>query len=225
MKRPGCYPSWPFIYHSRGLSARDILLEWYQRTRRSEYEKRLLIKKLTWLAHSNALTGLYNRRSLENYVDERRNDGSRRFFLLVMDIDFFKQYNDTCGHVAGDDCLVRVARCIEASLREAEDVAFRYGGKEFVVVVQCEKDEEAQTIAQRIRQKLADARIPHAGSDVSPWVTLSVGIARSQPEMTPGKLLEAADKQPYNAKRAGRIRFTDGTVIRRRANRRQADGS
>lgn len=188
-------------------SARYILLEWYQRTRRSEYEKSLLIKKLTRLAHFDALTGLYNRRSLEDYVSERSNDGKRQLFLLVMDIDFFKQYNDKYGHVAGDECLVRVARCIEASLRKAEDAAFRYGGEEFVVVALCEKDEEAQAIAQRIRQNLAGAQIPHSGSDVSPWVTLSVGIARRQPEMALEELLEAADRQLYNAKRAGRDRI------------------
>jgi diguanylate cyclase (GGDEF)-like protein len=189
-------------------SARYILLEWYQRTQRSEYEKSLLIKKLTRLAHFDALTGLYNRRSLADYVNERRRDQSRQMFLLVMDIDFFKQYNDTYGHVAGDECLVKVARCIETSLRKAEDAAFRYGGEEFVVVALCEKWEEAQAIAQRIRQNLAQAQIPHAGSEVSPWVTLSVGIARAQPTMALEDLLEAADHQLYKAKRAGRDRIT-----------------
>lgn len=188
-------------------SARYILLEWYQRTRRSEYEKSLLIKKLTHLAHFDPLTGLYNRHSLADYVNERRRDPNRQLFVLVMDIDFFKQYNDTYGHVAGDECLVRVANCIEVSLRKAEDAAFRYGGEEFVVVALCEKDEEAQSIAQRICQNLADAQIPHAGSGVSPWVTLSVGIARAQPEMALENLLEAADRQLYAAKRAGRNRI------------------
>jgi diguanylate cyclase (GGDEF)-like protein len=125
----------------------------------------------------------------------------------VLDIDFFKQYNDVYGHVEGDKCLIRVSRCIEQSLRKASDAAFRFGGEEFVVLAVCDYMHNAVDIAKRIQHVLADARIAHTGSSIAARVTLSQGIAQWHPDMTLEALLEFADKQLYLAKRQGRNRI------------------
>ena len=188
-------------------SARYILVEWYLRVQRSEYEKNVLIKKLTRLAHYDPLTGLNNRRSLTDYF----NDGvstwpshPQPFYLFLMDIDYFKQYNDTYGHVAGDECLINVARGIDQVLRRGSDIAFRYGGEEFVVISACDNSRQATQIAGRIRQKLADLAIPHSGSAVAAHVTISIGIARWQPGLSLENWLGNADSQLYRAKQRGR---------------------
>lgn len=192
------------------LSARYILLESYLRTQRSEYEKNVLIKKLVRLANYDTLTGLFNRHSLiESFARSVRQieHGRKSLFLIVLDIDFFKQYNDLYGHVEGDKCLIRVSRCIEQSLRKASDAAFRFGGEEFVVLAVCDGLHNAVDIAKRIQHALADARLPHKGSTVANRVTISQGIAQWQQGMTLEALLENADKQLYQAKREGRNRI------------------
>lgn len=195
------------------LSARYILLESWLRTQRSEYEKNLLIKKLVKLANYDTLTGLFNRRSFADYFSQsvqQLDRTQKSLFLIVLDIDFFKQYNDIYGHVEGDKCLVQVSRCIEQSLRKASDAAFRYGGEEFVVLAVCDGMENAVTIAKRIQRAISDARIRHTGSTVSDRVTASMGIAEWQPGMTLELLLEFADKALYQAKRDGRNRICQG---------------
>ncbi|MDX6039091.1 GGDEF domain-containing protein [Scandinavium lactucae] len=192
------------------LSARYILLESYQRTQRSEYEKNLLIKKLLKLANYDTLTGLYNRHSLSEYFTRSTRalrQSKKSLFLIVLDIDFFKQYNDLYGHVEGDKCLIRVSRCIEQSLRKETDAAFRFGGEEFVVLATCDGPSSALSIGKRIQHALAEARIAHKGSTVAPRVTLSLGVAQWHPGMTLEALLEFADKQLYQAKRDGRNRL------------------
>ncbi|MCS2171923.1 membrane-associated sensor domain-containing protein [Scandinavium sp. TWS1a] len=192
------------------LSARYILLESYLRTQRSEYERNVLIKKLLRLANYDTLTGLFNRHSLtESFARSSRQleHGKKSLFLIVLDIDFFKQYNDMYGHVQGDKCLIQVSRCIEQSLRKASDAAFRFGGEEFVVLAVCDRLPNAIDIAKRIQHALADARIPHKGSSVAPRVTISQGIAQWHQGMPLEGLLESADKQLYQAKRDGRNRI------------------
>ncbi|MGU3521851.1 GGDEF domain-containing protein [Enterobacteriaceae bacterium C23F] len=200
-----------FIILAVVLSARYVLLESYLRAQRSEYEKSVLIKKLVRLANYDTLTGLYNRHTLSEYFTRsvRQIEQDRKsLFLIVLDIDFFKQYNDLYGHVEGDKCLIRVSRCIEQSLRKASDAAFRFGGEEFVVLAVCDGMPNAVDIAKRIQRALADARIPHKGSAISARVTFSQGIAKWQPEMPLEALLELADKQLYQAKREGRNRIS-----------------
>lgn len=193
------------------FSARYILLESYLRTQRSEYEKNVLIKKLVRLANYDTLTGLFNRHSLTEFFQRsirQLHPGKKTLFLIVLDIDFFKQYNDIYGHVEGDKCLIRVSRCIEQSLRKASDAAFRFGGEEFVVLALCDGMQNAVDIAKRIQHALVDARIAHKGSTVAARVTISQGIAKWHPDMTLEALIEFADKQLYQAKRDGRNRIS-----------------
>ncbi|WP_189389050.1 GGDEF domain-containing protein [Buttiauxella sp. B2] len=196
-----------FIIMAVIYSARYILLEWYQRSQRSEYEKNLLIQKLTKLAHYDSLTGLYNKSSLATFYHDSIRALEKRqekLFLIVLDIDFFKQYNDIYGHVAGDECLLKTSQCIENSLRQTSDAAFRFGGEEFVVITHCKDIGQAIKISHRIKANIAAAKIPHQGSEVSSLLTVSQGIAQWQPGMNLKELLEAADKELYKAKRGGR---------------------
>ncbi|MGB7803865.1 GGDEF domain-containing protein [Buttiauxella sp.] len=190
-------------------SARYILLEWYQRVQRSEYEKNILIKKLVQQAHYDALTGLFNRLSMASFFEEcvsALSDSNKKLFMIVLDIDYFKQYNDRYGHVTGDKCLIKVSQCIEQSLRKESDSAFRFGGEEFVVMTVCNEISQAKAISQRIQQNIAHAHIPHKGSAISSVLTVSQGIAQWREGMTLEELVEQADKQLYQAKENGRDR-------------------
>ncbi len=194
------------------------MLEWYQRTQRSEYEKNLLIKKLTKLAHHDALTGLFNKGSLATRFEQCRqavSGSGETLFLIVLDIDYFKQYNDTYGHVAGDACLQAVSGCIERSLRKSSDAAFRFGGEEFIILTLSGSVTQAVKMAQRIQTALQDAQIPHQASAHSPWVTASFGVAPWTPGMTLDELIAEADTELYRAKRAGRnrIAFPPGQML------------
>lgn len=189
------------------ISARYILLEWYIRTQNSEFAKSMLIKKLTRLAHRDSLTGLLNKGSLNTHFEENiqllRKPGEK-LFMIIMDIDFFKQYNDLYGHVAGDECLVKTANCLSQSLRKSTDTAFRFGGEEFIVLSRCSHIQEAVMIADRIRQTISDAKIPHQGSQHSSWLSASFGVAQWRTGSSLEKLAEDADKELYKAKQAGR---------------------
>ena len=130
----------------------------------------------------------------------------------MVDIDFFKAYNDTYGHQAGDDCLKRVARLLKGYSRRAGDFAARYGGEEFAVVLTGAKAEVAQTIAEDIRQGVQALQIPHESSPAGSVVTVSVGVATVVPGegSAPRELLRLADEALYDAKRAGRNRVEEG---------------
>ena len=189
------------------ITARYILLEWYTRTQQSEYAKNLLIKKLTHLAHRDALTGLLNKSSLLTHFEEqaqRLPHSGGNLFMIIMDIDYFKQYNDLYGHIAGDECLLSVAKCISQSLRKTSDTAFRFGGEEFVVLTHCNEMAEAVMIAERIRTNIQKAKIPHRGSQLSPWLSASFGVAQWVKGYSFAVLAEKADKELYKAKQAGR---------------------
>jgi diguanylate cyclase (GGDEF)-like protein len=124
----------------------------------------------------------------------------------MCDIDFFKNYNDTYGHVAGDDCLRKVSGVIKQSVRRPADLAARYGGEEFVLVLPNTDIEGSVSIAEFIRCHLADLAIPHEDSSVSKFVTLSLGVTCLVPKIdsNPSILLTAADYALYRAKELGR---------------------
>ncbi|MNH15394.1 Phytochrome-like protein cph2 [compost metagenome] len=124
--------------------------------------------------------------------------------MILLDVDFFKRYNDHYGHQAGDECLILVAECLEESVREPGDLVARYGGEEFVVLLQEADLAAGERVAQRIRATLAARALPHAGSDVSPHLTLSQGIAQWRPGECLVMLLERVDGALYQAKEEGR---------------------
>ncbi|MEX8194836.1 sensor domain-containing diguanylate cyclase [Comamonas guangdongensis] len=164
--------------------------------------------ELAMLARTDGLTGLHNRRTLGEILDQewRRARRNRSVFsLLFVDIDRFKVYNDTYGHQAGDDALTAVAKCIGENIRRPVDSAARYGGEEFIVVLPDTSPEGAASIAENIRTAISDLAIEHVGSEHG-HVTASIGAAVWTPErdMDVSAVIRAADEALYSAKATGR---------------------
>ncbi len=166
--------------------------------------------RLEELSTRDALTGLENRRSFEDRYDaewRRCFRAGHELGVMVIDVDYFKQYNDSCGHLAGDQCLRRVAQVIACAARRPGDIVARFGGEEFVVVWPQARAEDLLQEAQRLCAAVREAAIVHPGSAYG-WLTISVGVACHVPDaqMGPRRLFECADAALYRAKRQGRDR-------------------
>lgn len=175
----------------------------------SELEKRN--RELRRLSSLDGLTGVANRRCFDGAMKKewsrsRRENDSLEVSLILMDIDYFKLYNDGYGHQRGDDCLKRVAWLMNEHTTRACDLFARYGGEEFVAILTGTDPEGALLVAERMQKALADEAIPHEFSDVAGVVTLSMGVATMIPgrDNTPEQLICAADKALYKAKGDGR---------------------
>lgn len=159
----------------------------------------------------DGLTGVANRRFFDERIDEewRRNlrNGSP-LSLLMIDIDFFKRYNDTYGHQAGDDCLKRVAVAIRRQMSRPHDLVARYGGEEFACILPETALEGARQVALHAVQAVHELAIPHRSSDATDIVSISVGLATMVPsqQATWADLISLADMQLYQAKKLGRNR-------------------
>ncbi|OUC16426.1 MAG: hypothetical protein B0A82_01725 [Alkalinema sp. CACIAM 70d] len=185
-----------------------------QKTMALEQAKQLADKvnqTLERLARMDELTQVANRRCFNEYLEQEwqrmlRNQTS--LSLILMDIDFFKLYNDTYGHPAGDACLAQVAKGIKSVLKRPTDLAARYGGEEFAVILPNTSIAGAAQIAQDIQANIQKLQIVHDRSQVSAHVTLSLGISCTIPTLaaSPTQLLEQADQNLYQAKMAGRNR-------------------
>ncbi len=186
---------------------KDFLL-----TERLTIEKRKteqLNKVLKDLSYVDDLTGIPNRRRFKEYLKkewERSKRTKRPISILMVDIDFFKNYNDSFGHLAGDECLRRVAEAMSKNLRKEIDLVARCGGEEFVVILPEVDASQARKVAERIRQAVLNLNIPNPGSETSGKITVSVGVASTVPQegMSEESLVETADKALYTAKREGR---------------------
>jgi diguanylate cyclase (GGDEF)-like protein len=194
---------------------------------RIERGRRLLQERdaaLARLVREDALTGVSNRRGFEERFTaeyQRAMRARSALSLFMVDIDFFKRYNDAYGHQAGDRCLRAVAGAIGAGLRRPSDFVARYGGEEFVVLLPDTGARGARLQAETIRAAVERLTLPHPGSPHG-YVTISVGVATATPR--PGgaapELLRAADRALYRAKRNGRNRIqlaTGAGKPRRRA--------
>ncbi|MBW4660431.1 MAG: PleD family two-component system response regulator [Drouetiella hepatica Uher 2000/2452] len=169
-------------------------------------------QELKRLVNLDGLTQLANRRCFNEHLEQEWRRMAREqqpLALILCDIDFFKQYNDTYGHPTGDDCLQRVGVVLEACAKRPADLASRYGGEEFALTLPKTPLEGAIELAQRIQAQLLQIQIPHATSSVSSYLTLSMGIATIVPQLdrSPDDLIAAADQALYRAKQAGRDRF------------------
>lgn len=177
----------------------------------------LVLKQQTDLLRSIALvdglTGISNRRKFDEdlQADWRQSVREKSSFSLIMiDIDYFKRYNDCYGHQAGDDCLIEVAQALKTTLRRPYDKMARYGGEEFVCLLPNTDAAGAQLIATKILNAVNALNIPHQDSDAADTVTISLGVATltDLEAHTPQDLVEAADQQLYEAKHAGRARVS-----------------
>jgi diguanylate cyclase (GGDEF)-like protein len=182
---------------------------------RARVRNHLLLKKnadmLERLANVDGLTGIANRRRFDETLDveiRRAQRTDEPIALLMLDIDYFKQYNDHFGHGTGDVCLTQVAASLAHNVARAADLVARYGGEEFAVILPQTDHDGALQIAERLRERILDLRIPHAPTSGQPLVTVSIGVATLLPtaHTPPAELVDAADRKLYEAKSAGRNR-------------------
>jgi two-component system chemotaxis family response regulator WspR len=174
-------------------------------------ERKKVEEKLKLIASLDGLTGIANRRRFENTINlewRRAMRSENPISLIMVDVDYFKNYNDTHGHLAGDSCLKKIARTITNSIKRAGNFAARYGGEEFVVILPATNAEGAYLFAESLRQKIENLNIEHNKSKVGKNVTVSLGVSTAAPKKgsTHVKLLSLADKALYEAKQGGRNR-------------------
>ncbi|HEY9578053.1 MAG TPA: diguanylate cyclase, partial [Pseudobacillus sp.] len=170
-------------------------------------------EQLNKLSTLDGLTGIPNRRMFDKRIIAEREKAikwNKPLSLVLLDIDFFKLYNDTYGHLSGDDCLRAVAAKMEQKAQEFSGFIARYGGEEFVVILPDTTAEESWIIAEEIRRSVENLEMPHSQSKVSEYVTISAGlttIAPNQDHYSVAELIKLADQALYEAKKAGRNRL------------------
>jgi diguanylate cyclase (GGDEF)-like protein len=178
-----------------------------------------LNEELQRLAVLDELTGIANRRYFNMLLNQEWGRATRAVLplsLVLIDIDCFKRYNDAHGHQKGDECLRKVADCLNAHVKRSGDCVARYGGEEFAVILAHTGLQGAATMAEMLRRSVAELGLEHACSPVAPRVTISLGAASTVPERggSAEMLLAAADNALYEAKRAGRnqVRLFTGQI-------------
>jgi diguanylate cyclase (GGDEF)-like protein len=190
----------------------------YEIDRRKEREKELLeatrqLAEANWmlqrLSSLDGLTGVANRRRFDEVLEQEWRRALRNktpLSLIFIDIDFFKVYNDTYGHLMGDECLKQIAKTLSGILNRPGDLVARYGGEEFVVLLPETDTSGAITIAETLRTKVEEMKIPHLKSECSNYVTISLGVATAIPshDSSASWLIDKADKALYQAKQEGR---------------------
>jgi len=181
-----------------------------QELQRARMDLQRANEQLLEQARTDALTGLANRRHFDETLDREIRHAGRvaeaPLSLILCDIDHFKLYNDHYGHIEGDECLRQVVKVIKSVFKRAGDLVARYGGEEFAVIMPATSAGNASVVAERLRQAIWDAQIPHAASLVADRVTLSIGVATmdSGEPVEAQKFIELADGALYQAKAGGR---------------------
>ena len=176
------------------------------KTKKNLERANMRLKNLSIL---DGLTKIPNRRRLDDFLQYEWKSAMRRKIALssiMIDIDFFKAFNDTYGHQAGDICIKQVAKTLSKALKRSEDFVARYGGEEFVVVVKGMNTKDVELLAETLRKKVEKLNIDHINSKVSKFVTVSLGVSTVIPnkDSSPEKLITSADNALYQAKQNGR---------------------
>ncbi|MCS3432967.1 GGDEF domain-containing protein [Klebsiella sp. BIGb0407] len=191
------------------LPALGITIQYQIQKRHVEFNQRLMNKfqeereRLSDLSMLDPLTGLYNRRGFQHQFESMMAKGKGNHFILLLDIDRFKSYNDHYGHSMGDQTLMRVSAAIRDAVR-AKDIVARYGGEEFLVMLTDIQSSQALQTAERIRQYVYDLNITHQfNHELDNNITISIGITPLQGDDIEQALL-LADQALYKAKNHGR---------------------
>lgn len=195
------------------LIARDISHRKKADQKIQELVRQLEVERDLAQRHSltDSLTGLLNRRffdsALQTEFSRHKRTGSQ-LSLIMIDVDYFKKYNDYYGHLEGDDCLRQIARALKTAIERCSDLVARYGGEEFAVILPDTNCQGALVLSARIARAVLALNLPHADSDISEWVTLSMGIASAAEQVLAdeSQLVELADQAMYRAKKNGRNR-------------------
>ncbi|MBF0294169.1 MAG: GGDEF domain-containing protein [Magnetococcales bacterium] len=184
----------------------SILTGWITSVDAHVIDQRKEIDALRDSARIDGLTGLFNRRWFDDSLKQLLGRGHHPLVLILMDIDHFKQYNDLHGHPGGDHALRSLAELLKSMVR-LHDVAARYGGEEFALILPDTAMEAACAVAERIRVAVMNLVIRGADGQLLPSITLSLGVAASEPDTNPESLIAQADARLYLAKRTGRNRW------------------
>ncbi len=195
----------PVRFEELLLRLRRVLKE-----RRLTQERIHMLDKLKRLSITDGLTKLYNSRYFYNQIRaeiDRTSRYQRPLSLLLLDIDQFKEYNDSYGHLEGDKVLVGLGQVIKSCLRKM-DSAYRYGGEEFTVILPETEGDEAATVAERIRSAVEEGKYLPAGHNSSVTITISIGVTEYVPQEKVAVFVQRADKAMYLSKQSGRNRVS-----------------
>jgi diguanylate cyclase (GGDEF)-like protein len=173
---------------------------------------------LQHLSNLDSLTGISNRRHFEEVLDLEWRRGSRLgtpLSLMMIDVDYFKPFNDVYGHQPGDACLKRIANTLGNGLHRPGDMAVRYGGDEFLILIPGTDAQGVRELAETLRARVEAMEIPHADTPIGKVVTISLGIVTGYPTMgfSSGELIALADEALYQAKEEGRNCVVDAGEI------------
>lgn len=196
-------------YHSKSYLNQLQRDDAYRALRESQHQLLETNFQLQRLTNLDGLTGLSNRRHFDQYMDSEWKRSIRtqvHISILMIDVDHFKSYNDTRGHLAGDEVLKTVANTIQSSCRRSTDTAARFGGEEFAVILTALSVANSQKVGEKLLRDIEDLKLSHGNSSTSPYVTVSIGGASTIPQLGESFLLliDTADKALYEAKRTGR---------------------
>lgn len=189
------------------ITVRDITAR-----KKMELELQQANRELQLLTHLDGLTKIANRRCFDEFLArewQRLSRTGQPLALLMLDVDYFKPYNDFYGHQGGDDCLIKIAQAVQKSVSRPADLVARYGGEELVITLPETDLAGAITVAEAIHDTIAALAIPHQASGVSDQVTVSIGISSLIPmlDFSPEQLIHQADQALYLAKQQGRDRY------------------
>jgi diguanylate cyclase (GGDEF)-like protein len=170
------------------------------------------------LLSTDSLTGIANRRHFDHTLAREWRRCARAgapLSLLMLDVDYFKAYNDSLGHQRGDDCLRQVAALLTLVARRPGDLAARYGGEEFACLLPATDNTGALAVAELLKDRIDKAKIPHPDSPLGEMLTISIGVATARPPAESREwLVESADRLLYEAKKAGRNRMVSARSVR-----------
>ena len=182
--------------------------EVYMATIRDITDRKHLENKLVQMSIMDELTQIYNRRYFNIQIEKEWHRAGRDqhpLSILILDIDYFKKYNDHFGHLGGDECLKKIAKTLSDSLRRASDMIARYGGEEFIVILPNTNSQHAKVTADTLKKSIEDLRLEHPDG-INKIVTLSIGLSTATPngEASATELIQNADQALYDAKENGR---------------------